>query len=426
MTDDENNISSDENQNNELSSDENSSDENENISNDNKKNKSEDPNDKLKRQQEEEGRFKQGQILRFVRVRFPGNAKSFRFFIGKRNFSYGQKVVAMSDRGIDIGYINSFPYDVEFNKSMLPIRSITKIATEEDLEKQRENKEKEKNAEIMCLRLIEKHNLNMIITHVEFIQFGKKAIFYFNAPERVDFRNLVKDLVTELKMRIELRQISVRDRSAAIGSISACGRQNCCSSFLKNYGNVSIKMAKNQSMALIPGKINGSCAQIKCCIRYENDVYSDKRHHLPREGSIIKTVNGDIGKVTKLILLKEQFEILTDSGKFCRYSASMFNKEINLPEGYKFPVTFNHIINDTKTLIDIKKPEETTNDNQIVNVKKNDLNPSQPSSNHVNTKNGQSSHNTNKSQNSSSVHKNKTQNSSQDGKKKYYKNRKQQ
>ncbi len=154
-----------------------------------------------------ESRFRDGQELMMIRVRFPGNAKSFPFLVGKRHFAYGQKVVAMSDRGMDVGYINSFPYAIKFNKGMLPIRSINKEATNEDLEHQRENVSKEREAELICNELIENYKLDMNITHVEIIQYGKKMVFYFNAPARVDFRNLVKDLVGRLKMRIELRQI---------------------------------------------------------------------------------------------------------------------------------------------------------------------------------------------------------------------------
>jgi cell fate regulator YaaT (PSP1 superfamily) len=192
----------------------------------------------------------------------------------------------------------------------------------------------------------------MILTHIEFTQFGKKAVFYFNAPARVDFRELVKDLVYDLKMRIELRQISVRDRAAALGSVGACGMQTCCSTFLKNYGNVSIKMAKNQNLALIPSKLNGVCGQIKCCIKYEDEVYTDKRKNLPKEGQFIKTKNGDIGKVLKLNVLVEQFEMLTDLGARRNYSAGQYlGKESDAPSTYRFPESFEHVVNETQNLI---------------------------------------------------------------------------
>ena len=314
--------------------------------------------DQKLQEEKENSRFKEGEKLIMIRVRFPGNARSFPFLIGKRKFAYGQKVVAMSDRGMTVGYINSFPYEVIFNKSMLPVRSIAKVASAEDIQAQVEFRDSEKKAEVICIHLIDRYQLDMVLTHVEFTQFGKKAVFYFNAPARVDFRDLVKDLVYDLKMRIELRQISVRDRAAALGSVGACGLQTCCSSFLKNYGNVSIKMAKNQNLALIPTKLNGVCG-IKCCIRYEDDVYTDKRKNLPREGTFIRAINGDKGKVQKLNILIEQFEMLTDTGVRRRYSSNQYKgRESDLGNDYKFPEFFDNIINETQAVIGISLEEQ--------------------------------------------------------------------
>jgi len=301
---------------------------------------------------ERESKYVDGDVLTFVRVRFPGNAKSFPFITGNKKYDYGQKVVAMSDRGMTVGYINSFPYELKFNKSMLPIKGISKLATEEDISSQQENFDNEREAENLCNSLIGKYKLDMTVTHVEFIQFGKKAVFYFNAPARVDFRELVKDLVNQLKMRIELRQISVRDRVAALGAIGPCGLQTCCSSFLKKYGNVSIKMPKNQNLALIPSKINGVCGQIKCCMKYEDEVYTEKRKYLPKEGRFIKTVNGDIGKVLKLYIFDEQFEMLTEKGQRRRYMRTQYDSNnASTPEGWKFPERFNHIVNECSNVI---------------------------------------------------------------------------
>ncbi len=313
-----------------------------------------------------------GDPVTYVRVRFPGNAKTFPFIFGKRRFFYGQKVVAMSDRGMTVGYINSLPYTVPFNKGMLPIKSIVKAASEEDIQEQKGHSEAERKAEASCIRLINKLELDMVLTHVEFIQFGKKAVFYFTAPSRVDFRELVKQLVGELKMRIELRQISVRDRAAALGGIGACGLQTCCSSFLKNYGHVSIKMAKNQNLALIPSKINGVCGQLKCCIKYEDDVYAEKRKKLPRESSFIQTKNGDKGKVTKLHILLEQFEMLTDEGKFRRYVLDQYKNGKQLSKEYKFPDRFDHIVNETSEIIGFVAKQTRTNFDPFFDVEEDD------------------------------------------------------
>lgn len=301
---------------------------------------------------EKSSRFQEGENITLVRVRFPGNAKSQAFLLGSRRFMYAQKVLAMSDRGMTVGYINSFPYTVGFKKEMLPLRTIAKYAEAADIEEQITHQTAEKKAEVLCLRLVEKHQLDMNLTHVEFMQFGKKAVFYFTAPARVDFRDLVKELVADLKMRIELRQISVRDRAAALGAIGPCGLQTCCSSFLQRYGNASIKMAKNQNLALIPSKINGVCGQIKCCIKYEDNVYSHKRGHLPEVGLFIKTANGDVGKVTRLHILIEQFEMMTVEGKIRRYAVGQFNPEdCTPPDSVDLTQRPTHIINETSTVI---------------------------------------------------------------------------
>lgn len=306
---------------------------------------------------EQESRFKEGQILRFVRVRFPGNSRSFPFLIGKRRIEYGQKVVAMSDRGMAVGYVNSFPYDVPFNKSMLPVRSIAKVADSEDYVKDQEGYRQQKNAENMCNQLIEQHKLDMYLTHVEFTSFGKKAVFYFIAPSRVDFRDLVRDLVHKLKTRIELRQISVRDRSASVGGIGPCGLELCCSSFLTKYGNVGIKMAKNQDLTLNFSKLNGVCGQLKCCLQYEDDVYKDKRARLPKEGDFVTTHTNEMGRVDRIHLLSEQFDMMTNRGVRKRYVSDLY-KETTTKEGANFPNEFDMVTDETHKVVGLEESEK--------------------------------------------------------------------
>jgi cell fate regulator YaaT (PSP1 superfamily) len=303
--------------------------------------------------------FDDGEELKFTRVRFPGHAKSYAFLMGNRSLMYGQKVVAMSDRGMAVGYINSFPYLKKFTKNMLPLRSINKIASDHDIEKELEVYKRQKEIETTCQRLIEKHELDMNMTHVEFTQFGKKVVFYFTAPARVDFRGLVKDLVGELRLRIELRQISVRDRAASVGAIGPCGRELCCSSFLSRYGNVSIKMAKNQNLTLNYSKLNGVCGQLKCCLSYEEDVYTEKRKKLPSEGSFVKTKTGDSGRVRKLNILSEQFDMLTDRGHVKRYTFDQVTKRLD--KDYKFPNRFDNISDETGKVIGESELEISTN-----------------------------------------------------------------
>lgn len=302
--------------------------------------------------------FAPGQKLLLVRVRFPGNSRPHTFLVGKRSYSYGQRVVALSDRGLSVGYVNSFPYEISYHENMGKFRPITRAATDEDLKLQRDHLHREREADVMCKHLIDKHNLDMTLTHVEFMQNGKKAVFYFNAPNRVDFRALVKDLVSELRMRVELRQISVRDRTAAIGAIGVCGLQTCCSSFLKNYGSVSIKMAKNQNLALVPTKINGVCGQIKCCMKYEDAVYVEKKKALPKEGSIIQAANGDRGKVYRIHILLEQFEMITDQGRKRRYAGNQFDSNVKPPEDYQFPRELPYIQDETHTIVGLEEQEQ--------------------------------------------------------------------
>lgn len=299
-------------------------------------------------------RFAPGQPLRFARVRFPGHARSYPFLAGKRKLIYGQKVMAMSDRGMAVGYVNSFVYELPFDKSMLPLKSISKVATEEDIARENETYRKQKSTETLCQKLIDKHKLDMNLTHVEFTQFGKKVVFYFTAPARVDFRALVRDLVAELKLRIELRQISVRDRSASVGALGPCGRELCCSSFLSRYGNVSIKMAKNQNLTLNYSKLNGVCGQLKCCLQYEDEVYRQKRQKLPKEGSFIETVTGEKGKIFRLHILSEQFDLLTEKGKIKRYAESCFKRKIK-PQEANMPDRFENISDETSTVVGLNE-----------------------------------------------------------------------
>ncbi|MEX1099716.1 MAG: regulatory iron-sulfur-containing complex subunit RicT, partial [Bacteriovoracaceae bacterium] len=192
--------------------------------------------------------------------------------------------------------------------------------------------------------------------HVEFTQFGKKVVFYFVAPARVDFRNLVKDLVGELKLRIELRQISVRDRSASMGALGPCGRELCCSSFLSRYGNVSVKMAKNQNLTLNYSKLNGVCGQLKCCLQYEDEVYYQKRKKLPEEGSFAETLNGEKGKIFRLHLLSEQFDLLTEKGKIKRFAQGYFKRKLK-PTEINMPNRFENISDETSIVVGLNEAQ---------------------------------------------------------------------
>lgn len=293
----------------------------------------------------EENQYKEDEPLTFIRVRFLGHNRSYPFLLGKRKLSYGQKVVAMSERGMAIGYINSFPYKVPYSKDLEPILTISRAARDDDfLTDPSEEKKKEGECKTTCEELIAKHQLNMTLTHVELTAYGKKLVLYFIAPQRVDFRALLKDLISTLRLKVELRQISSRERASALGGIGSCGRALCCSTFLKRYGNVSMKMAKVQNLSLTPIKINGLCGQIKCCISYEEETYREKRTRLPKENEFIQTATGDRGKVLRLMILEENFDMLTDQGVVRRYRAEDYEpQKYTLPSDWKMPEKFEYI-----------------------------------------------------------------------------------
>ena len=326
--------------------------------------------------QEKNSKYQDGQILRFIRVRFPGHAHSYPFILGRRQLSYGQKVMALSDRGMTVGYVNSFPYEVAYSGELEPVRTISRIALEEDELATGTQEGQEKEIEVLCKELIKKHQLEMNLTHVELTGYGKKAVFYFTAPQRVDFRGLVRDLVSQLKMKIELRQISVRERAAALGGLGPCGRALCCSTFLKSYGNVSIKMAKVQNLTLVPSKLNGLCGQLKCCLSYEEEVYQEKRDRLPQENQLIEVANGDRGKVLHLHVFGEQFDMLTDRGVIRRYHYNQYQpKKYQSPADWKMSEEFNHVSYETSQVIGL--PQQTLETphpfQEEVNVKKQGL-----------------------------------------------------
>ncbi|MCY4643546.1 MAG: regulatory iron-sulfur-containing complex subunit RicT [Bacteriovoracales bacterium] len=313
----------------------------------------------LSEREKNRGRYREGQTLQFIRVRFPGHAHSYPFILGKRSFSYGQKVMALSDRGMTVGYVNSFPYEAPYQKELEPIRTISRPATDEDENTGGSQESKEKEMEELCKKLIEKHRLNMNLTHVELIAYGKKVVFYFTAPQRVDFRALIRDLVGELKMKIELRQIGQRERAAALGGLGPCGLSLCCSTFLNRYGNISIKMAKLQNLSLVPAKLNGLCGQLKCCLSYEQNVYRDKLSRLPEKDELIETLNGDRGKVLRHHIIPEEFDMLTDRGVIRRYHALQYDPQKQNPKpSWEMPQNFDHISQETSTVIGPPPPPQ--------------------------------------------------------------------
>ena len=207
-------------------------------------------------------------------------------------------------RGIEYGTVELPQKEVPEDELVLPLKKVIRVATEEDRAAFEANKEKEKEAFNICLEKIAKHKLDMKLVDAEITFDGNKIIFYFTSSGRVDFRELVKDLASVFRVRIELRQIGVRDEAKMLNGIGVCGRTLCCATFLSDFHPVSIKMAKDQGLSLNPSKISGVCGRLMCCLQYEQEAYEHLLTALPKEGDIISTPEGD-GEVLSVNVLKQ-------------------------------------------------------------------------------------------------------------------------
>ena len=239
-----------------------------------------------------------------VGVRFKENGKTYFFDPEYLKLNKKDMVVVQTSQGEDIGEIVIDKREIDESQFDKDLKKVIRIATSKDLKHYEKLKQKEKEAFAVCNEKIKKHNLPMNLVEVEFRFDDSKVIFYFTSDNRVDFRDLVKELAAIYKTRIELRQIGVRDEVRKIGGNGICGRQLCCCSFLKNCEMVSIKMAKEQSASLNPSKISGACGRLMCCLRYEQEVYEEKNKRLPKVGDIVKTEDGE-GIISDVETLKE-------------------------------------------------------------------------------------------------------------------------
>ena len=243
-----------------------------------------------------------------VGVRFKKAGKIYYFDPVDFEIEKNIDVVVETARGLEYGKIVVGPKEIEEEKLISPLKPIIRIATEEDKAIYRENKEKAKETFEICQQKIKEHGLTMFLIDCEYTFDRNKLIFYFTAEGRIDFRELVKDLASIFKTRIELRQIGVRDEAKSIGGLGTCGRKLCCSSWLGDFQPVSIKMAKDQSLSLNPTKISGICGRLFCCLKYEHDVYVEAIEKMPVVGSVVKVENQK-GKVIEINPLLEQIKI---------------------------------------------------------------------------------------------------------------------
>lgn len=243
-------------------------------------------------------------MIKVVGVRFKKAGKIYYFDPGDIDVQKSDNVIVETARGIEFGECVTGPKLVKEEDIISPLKNVIRKATEEDITIHNENKTKEKEAFEICMQKISEHKLVMKLIDVEYTFDNNKVIFYFTADGRVDFRELVKDLATIFRTRIELRQIGVRDESKMVGGLGPCGRPLCCSSFLGDFVPVSIKMAKEQNLSLNPTKISGICGRLMCCLNYEQDTYEDTRKKLPKVGAIVDTVDGR-GEVVFNSVIKE-------------------------------------------------------------------------------------------------------------------------
>ena len=233
-----------------------------------------------------------------IGVRFKKPGKIYFFDPGYLKVEKGSNVIVETSMGQEMGEVMISNRELPDSKVTEPLKKIIRVATPKDIEHQKENQEKEKEAFKICEEKIKKHQLDMNLTEVEYKFDNSKIVFYFTADGRIDFRELVKDLAAIFHTRIELRQIGVRDEIKRIGGNGMCGRELCCCSFLRNFETVSIKMAKEQNISLNPTKISGNCGRLMCCLKYEQEVYDEKLSRLPKIGAIVKTEDGE-GEVVR-------------------------------------------------------------------------------------------------------------------------------
>lgn len=243
-----------------------------------------------------------------IGVRFKNVGKIYYFDPSGMQLKNGQKVIVETARGVECGEIALENREVDPESLVSPLKPIIRVATEKDLAACEANRKKEKEAFKICLQKIAKHKLEMKLIDVEYTFDNNKILFYFTADGRVDFRELVKDLASVFRTRIELRQIGVRDESKILGGLGVCGRPFCCSTFLGDFQPVSIKMAKEQSLSLNPSKISGTCGRLMCCLKYEQDVYEKLLKTSPKMGAFVKTPDGN-GFVIDLNLLTGTYHV---------------------------------------------------------------------------------------------------------------------
>ena len=247
-----------------------------------------------------------------IGIRFKSVGKTYYFAPNGIEFNVGDRAIVETSRGVECGEVVMSNTEVTDDKVVQPLKSVIRMATQDDLKTVEENKIREEEAFKICSEKINQHKLEMNLVDVEYTFDRGKILFYFTAETRIDFRELVKDLASVFRTRIELRQIGVRDEAKMLGGLGICGRPFCCSSFLGDFQPVSIKMAKDQGLSLNQVKISGTCGRLMCCLKYEQNAYEDLLKYTPKVGALVETSEGK-GTVVDVNLLRGILKVSLDS-----------------------------------------------------------------------------------------------------------------
>ena len=250
-------------------------------------------------------------MVKYIGVRFKKVGKIYYFAPGELDIHCGDKVIVETVRGVECGEVVLADREMEESKLNSPLKTVIRLATKKDFEMIEKNKKKEKEAFAICEEKIRKHGLKMDLVDVECTFDNNKLLFYFTAENRVDFRELVKDLASVFRTRIELRQIGVRDEAKMLGGLGICGQPFCCCRFMGEFQPVSVKMAKEQSLSLNPTKLSGTCGRLMCCLKFESEAYQDLLKTTPKTRAYVKTAEGK-GVVTDVNLLTGTLKVKID------------------------------------------------------------------------------------------------------------------
>ena len=254
-------------------------------------------------------------MITIIGVRFRNVGKVYYFSPRELDICVGDHVIVETARGVEYGFVVLGPKEVDDSKVIQPLKEVIRIATPKDDAREESNRKKEKEAFEICQKKIRAHNLEMKLIDAEYTFDNNKMLFYFTADGRIDFRELVKDLASVFKTRIELRQIGVRDETKIMGGIGICGRELCCHSYLSEFVPVSIKMAKEQNLSLNPTKISGVCGRLMCCLKNEQETYEYLNSRLPSVGDSVITPTGMHGEVSGVNVLRQLVKVVVDNGE---------------------------------------------------------------------------------------------------------------